>query len=98
MGRRQSGALPQMRRHKPTNTARMVIDGKVHSLGRWGSDEARMRYDTFIAAYVTSGRSSIEAARAVLASRPPAGGQPSRSHPRPSPRPSRPRRPTSRAG
>jgi integrase len=66
MGRRQSGALPQMRRHKPTNTARMVIDGKVHSLGRWGSDEARMRYDTFIAAYVTSGRSSIEAARAVL--------------------------------
>lgn len=66
MGRRHSGALPQMRRHKPTNTARIVIDGKVHSLGRWGSDEARMRYDTFIAAYVTSGRSSIEAARAVL--------------------------------
>jgi integrase len=66
MGRRQSGALPQMRRHKPTNTARIVIDGRVHSLGRWGSDEAQMRYDTFIAAYVTSGRSSVEAARAVL--------------------------------
>lgn len=66
MGRRQSGALPQMRRHKPTNTARIVINGKVHSLGRWGSDEAQMRYDTFIAAYVTSGRSSVEAARAVL--------------------------------
>lgn len=66
MGRRPSGALPQMRRHRPTNTARIVIDGRVHSLGRWGSDEARMRYDTFIAAYVTSGRSSVDAARAVL--------------------------------
>jgi integrase len=55
-----------MRRHGPTNTARIVISGKVHSLGRWGSDEAQMRYDTFIAAYVTSGRTSIEAAKAVL--------------------------------
>ena len=78
MGRRHSGALPQMRRHKPTNTARIVIDGKVHSLGRWGSDEAQMRYDTFIAAYVTSGHSSIDAARAVLGKPAPAGGQPSR--------------------
>ena len=66
MGRRQSGTLPQMRQHKPTNTARITIAGKVHSLGRWASDEAQMRYDTFIAAYVTSGRSSIQAAQAVL--------------------------------
>ena len=67
MGRRPSGELPVMRRHKPTNTARIVINGKVYSLGRWGSDEARMRFDTFIAAYVTSGRTSIDAAKAVLA-------------------------------
>lgn len=67
MGRRPSGALPVMRRHRPTNTARIVINGKVYSLGRWGSDEARMRFDTFIAAYVTSGRTSIDAARAALA-------------------------------
>lgn len=67
MGRRPSGALPVMRRHKPSNTARIVIDGKVYSLGRWGTDEARMRFDTFIAAYVTSGRTSIDAARAALA-------------------------------
>lgn len=67
MGRRPSGALPVMRRHKPTNTARIVINGKVYSLGRWGSDEARMRFDTFIAAYVTSGRTSIDAAKAALA-------------------------------
>lgn len=67
MGRRPSGALPVMRRHKPSNTARIVINGKVYSLGRWGSDEARMRFDTFIAAYVTSGRTSIDAAMAALA-------------------------------
>jgi hypothetical protein len=35
MGRRPSGALPQMRRHKPTNTARITLGGKIHSLGRW---------------------------------------------------------------
>ena len=96
MGRRQSGALPQMRRHKPTNTARIVIDGRVHSLGRWGSDEAQMRYDTFIAAYVTSGRSSVEAARAVLGK--PAAGPPSRLPRPPSCRRRRPRPMTSRAG
>lgn len=72
MGRRPSGALPVMRRHRPTNTARIVISGKVYSLGRWGSDEARMRFDTFIAAYVTSGRTSVDAARAALAAPTPA--------------------------
>ncbi len=66
MGRRAKGELPKMRRHGPTNTARIAIGGKVHSLGRWGSDEAQMRYDTFIAAYLTSGRTSVEAAKAVL--------------------------------
>lgn len=66
MGRRPRGKLPEMRRHAPTNTARIVIGGKVHSLGRWGSDEAQMRYDTFIAAYVASGRTSVDAAAAVL--------------------------------
>lgn len=71
MGRRPAGALPQMRRHEPTNTARIKIGGKVYSLGRWGSDEARRRFDTFIAAYVTSGRTSVDAALSVLG-RPPA--------------------------
>jgi hypothetical protein len=31
MRRRPSGTLPAMRRHKPTNTARITIGGKVHS-------------------------------------------------------------------
>ena len=66
MGRRPSGSLPAIRRHKPTNTARMVVGGKVHSLGRWGSPEAKDRYDTLIAAYIASGRTSLDAGRAVI--------------------------------
>lgn len=66
MGRRPSGALPAMRRHRPTNTARIVIGGKVHSLGRWGSHEAQDRYDTLMAAYIASGRTSLDAGRAVI--------------------------------
>ena len=64
MGRRPSGALPEMRRHKPTNTARIVIGGRVHSLGRWRSREARQRYGEFIAAYKASGYRSVDAALA----------------------------------
>lgn len=66
MGRRPSGALPVMRHHKPTNTARIVVGGKVHSLGRWGSPEARDRYDTLMAAYIASGRTSLDAGKAVI--------------------------------
>ena len=66
MGRRADGALPTMRRHKATNTARIVIGGKVHSLGRWGSTEAQDRYDTLMAAYIASGRTSLDAGRAVI--------------------------------
>jgi integrase len=58
-----------MRRHKPTNTARIVIDGKVHSLGRWGSPEARDRFDTLMAAYLASGRTSVDAGTAVVGRR-----------------------------
>ena len=71
MGRRPAGALPEMRRHEPTNTARIKIGGKVHSLGRWGSDEAQRNFDTFLAAYVTSGRKNVEAAIEVLGRRRP---------------------------
>ena len=66
MGRRPSGALPAMRRHKATNTARIVLGGKVHSLGRWGSTEAQDRYDTLMAAFIASGRTSLDAGRAVI--------------------------------
>jgi integrase len=66
MGRRPSGALPAMRHHKPTNTARIVVGGKVHSLGRWGSPEAQDRYDTLMAAYLASRRQSLDAGLAVI--------------------------------
>lgn len=66
MGRRPSGALPAMRHHKPTNTARIVVGGKVHSLGRWGSPEAQDKYDTLMAAYIASGRTSLDAGKAVI--------------------------------
>lgn len=66
MGRRPSGALPVMRRHKPTNTARINVGGKVHSLGRWGSHETQDRYDTLVAAFIASGRKTLDAGLAVL--------------------------------
>lgn len=69
MGRRHAGALPQMRRHRATNTARVSVDGKVLSLGRWGSQQARDRYDTLMAAYLASGRASVDAGIAVIGTR-----------------------------
>jgi len=35
--------------HKPTNQARVIIDGKTHYLGEFGSSESRDRYDDLIA-------------------------------------------------
>ena len=66
MGRRPSGALPAMRWHKATNTARIFVDGKMHSLGRWGSAEAQDRYDTLMAAYIASGRKNVHAGLSVI--------------------------------
>ena len=62
MGRRHAGALPAMRLHKQTGRARVCIAGCRYWLGPWGSVEARLRYDEMIAAYVVSGRKSVEAA------------------------------------
>ena len=69
MGRRPSGSLPAMRRHKPTNTARLTVGGKVQSLGRWGSAEAQDRYDTLVAAFIASGRRNVDAGLAVIGRR-----------------------------
>ena len=74
-----------MRRHKPTNTARITVGGKVHSLGRWGSQEAQDRYDTLVAAFLASGRQSLDAGLAVVGQPQAAAGSrlavPSRSMP-----------------
>jgi integrase len=71
MGRRQAGDLPAMRLHKPSGNARVRISGKDHWLGRYGSPEARIRYDELMAAYIASGRSSVAAAAPPPAPPPP---------------------------
>lgn len=44
MGRRRSGAEPQMRFHAPSGQARVRIGGKAIYLGRWDSQEAQEKY------------------------------------------------------
>ena len=36
--------IPQMRLHKATGQARVIVDGKHIYLGKWGSAEAHLRY------------------------------------------------------
>lgn len=67
MGRRHAGELPAMRQDKRTGHARVRINGKTYWLGRWGSPEARDKFDTLMAAFIASGRSSVDAALAVAA-------------------------------
>lgn len=62
MGRRHSGALPVPRKHPRSGNARVRIGGQEHWLGPHGSAEARLRYDELIAAWIASGRTSVEAA------------------------------------
>jgi len=62
MGRRHAGALPAMRLHKQSGQARIRINGREHRLGPFGSAEAQVRYDQLLAAYLASGRTSVEAA------------------------------------
>jgi hypothetical protein len=61
MGRRSSGSLPAIHVHASTGHARVHINGTTHWLGLHGSPEAQLRYDALIAAYVTSGRKTVEA-------------------------------------
>lgn len=62
MGRRHADALPAMRHHRRSGNARVRIGHFEHWLGPWGSAEARLRYDELIAAWIASGRKSVEAA------------------------------------
>lgn len=64
MGRRHAGALPAMRLHRTTGHARVLINGTTHWLGPWGSPQAQLKYDRLVAAYIASGRQSVEAATA----------------------------------
>ena len=63
MGRRQADALPAIRHHSRSGNARVRIGGIEHWLGPWGSADSRLRYDELIAAWIASGRKSVEAAK-----------------------------------
>lgn len=65
MGRRHADALPAMRHHRRSGNARVRIGGIEHWLGPWGSADSRLRYDELIAAWIASGRKSVEAAMPV---------------------------------
>jgi hypothetical protein len=65
MGRRHADALPAIRHHSRSGNARVRIAGTERWLGPWGSAESRLRYDELIAAWIASGRKSVEAARPV---------------------------------
>jgi hypothetical protein len=67
MGRRHAGELPAMRHDKRTGHARVRINGKAYWLGRWGSPEAQDKFDTLMAAFIASGRRSVDTGLAVTA-------------------------------
>jgi hypothetical protein len=48
--------LPQIRRHTPSNRARIRIDGKEFWLGTYGSPESLREYDRIISEYLANGR------------------------------------------
>ncbi|MEQ9410936.1 MAG: site-specific integrase [Fuerstiella sp.] len=45
--------IPKYSYHKATGQALVRLDGKVHYLGKYGSDESRKRYDHLIAKWLT---------------------------------------------
>lgn len=62
MAKRGFGKLPEVRLHKRSGNGRVFIHGKEYWVGPYGSPDAKKRYAELIAALVTSGGKSVEAA------------------------------------
>ena len=52
MGRNARGALPQLRLHKRSGTARVRVGHQEYWLGRWGDPETHRKYAAFVVDYL----------------------------------------------
>jgi integrase len=51
-----SRRVPGYLHHRPTGQARVILDGRTHYLGTYGSDESRSRYNRLLAEWLANGR------------------------------------------
>jgi len=56
MPRRRQGPVPSLQHHKPSNRARVWIQGHTYWLGKWGTPEAQLAYNRLIGEYLATGR------------------------------------------
>jgi integrase len=59
--------IPSYRLHRPTGKAIVVLSGRMHYLGAFGSPESRAEYDRLVNAWLASGRAVPTAAGAAAA-------------------------------
>jgi integrase len=58
--------LPKYCRHKPSGRAFVRIGGKMHYLGKYGSEASRREYDRIIAEFVSNGRQAFTGPDEIL--------------------------------
>ena len=54
--------VPSYRLHKPSGQAIVRLNGRMHYLGKYGSDESRQEYDRLMAEWLAHGRQTSEQA------------------------------------
>ena len=58
-----STSIPKLRHHKASGQAAVVIDGRWHYLGQFGSPQAQERYDRIVSEWLSAGRRSPRVVR-----------------------------------